>query len=61
MAEKKKTSRMEGMRTEARKVQWPTKEQTIQYTGIVLLIAAVVALAAWGLDLVFSWLMGLVL
>ncbi|MFM2483423.1 preprotein translocase subunit SecE [Celerinatantimonas sp. YJH-8] len=40
-------------RTEVRKVVWPTRQETIQTTLIVLAVSAVVALILWGLDGVF--------
>ncbi len=61
MADKKAPSRMDGMRAEMRKIQWPTLAQTVQYTAIVLAIAAAVAVFCWVLDLVYSWLVGLVI
>lgn len=61
MAERKQTSRVDGIRSEMRKVQWPNKEETVQYTGIVLLIAALVGLASWILDLVYGGLLGLII
>lgn len=59
MAEKKAPGRVEGMRIEGRKIQWPTVQQTAQYTLIVLGIASFVALVSWGLDLIFNYLVGL--
>lgn len=61
MAEKKAPSRIDGMRAEMRKIQWPTTSEVIQYTTIVLVIAAVVATFGWILDLIYGWLVGLVI
>lgn len=41
-------------REELKKVSWPTKEQTIKYTGIVIGISLAVALFLGVLDLFFS-------
>lgn len=61
MAEKKAPSRIDGMRAEMRKIQWPTTSEVVQYTTIVLVIAAVVATFGWILDLIYGWLVGLVI
>lgn len=61
MADKKAPSRIDGMRAEMRKIQWPTSSEVIQYTLIVLVIAAVVATFGWILDLIYGWLVGLVI
>ncbi|MFM2485507.1 preprotein translocase subunit SecE [Celerinatantimonas yamalensis] len=37
-------------RTEVRKVVWPTRQEAMQTTLIVLAVSAVVALILWGLD-----------
>ena len=47
-------------RTEVRKVVWPTRQEAIQTTGIVLVVTLIMALLLWGLDSVLFWLVGLV-
>ena len=37
-------------RTEVRKVVWPTRQEAVQTTGIVLVATFFVALVLWGLD-----------
>ncbi|SQD79221.1 preprotein translocase subunit SecE [Moritella yayanosii] len=37
-------------RTEVRKVVWPTRQEAIQTTLIVLVVTAFMALVLWGLD-----------
>ncbi|WP_127019488.1 preprotein translocase subunit SecE [Rheinheimera mangrovi] len=37
-------------RTEVRKVVWPTRQETMQTTIIVMVATLIVALALWGLD-----------
>lgn len=61
MAAKKQSSRIQGARAEYRKIQWPTKQETIQYTAVSLVIALAVALFCWVLDLAFGGIVGLVL
>ncbi len=47
-------------RTEVRKVIWPTRQEAIQTTGIVLVVTLLMSLLLWGLDTVLFWLVGLV-
>ncbi len=47
-------------RTEVRKVVWPTRQEAIQTTGIVLVITLLMSVLLWGLDSVLFWLVGLV-
>ncbi|GLX82965.1 preprotein translocase subunit SecE [Thalassotalea eurytherma] len=47
-------------RTEVRKVVWPTRQEAIQTTGIVLVATLVMALILWGLDSILMWLVGLI-
>jgi len=41
---------------EARRVVWPTKEETWQTTLIVLAVVLVMSLVLWGLDTLFGWM-----
>jgi preprotein translocase subunit SecE len=45
---------------ELRKVVWPTKQQLITYTGVVIVFVFIVALLVSALDLAFAQLMLLV-
>ena len=49
-------------RSELKKVTWPTREQTIRLTGIVIAFSVVVGLLMGGIDFIFStfiqWLIG---
>ena len=38
------------MRSEARKVIWPTQKQTLNNTGVALAMMVVSALVLWGFD-----------
>ena len=40
-----------GVKAEMKKVIWPTKKELINYTGVVILISAIVGLVVWVLDL----------
>jgi len=48
-------------RNEVRKVVWPTRKETIQTTGIVVAMVALVALILWGLDSFLGYAVRLVL
>lgn len=41
-------------KAELLKVNWPTKKQTMNYTGLVVAVSIAVALFLGGLDYVFS-------
>lgn len=40
-----------GVKAEMKKVIWPTKKELINYTGVVIMISAIVAVIVWVLDL----------
>lgn len=44
---------------ELRRVTWPTKSETIQYTWQSLLVIGIVAVIVWLLDNLFNWLVGI--
>ncbi|WP_227431338.1 preprotein translocase subunit SecE [Psychrobacter sp. I-STPA6b] len=44
---------------ELRRVTWPSKQETFQYTWQVLLVIGIVAIFVWLLDNFFNWLVGL--
>ncbi len=46
-------------KTEARKVVWPTRKETLQTTLIVLVVVFIVAVFLWLLDSLLMWLMQL--
>jgi preprotein translocase subunit SecE len=54
-------SLVKGSRTEIRKVGWPTRQETVQTTLIVVAFVLVVALILWGLDSFLGWLVSLVI
>ena len=43
-------------RDEAKKVVWPTRKDTIQMTGVVMLFVVVMALFLWAVDSSLLWL-----
>ena len=44
---------------ELRKVVWPTRQETLQTTLVVILMVVVTALFLWGIDSVLLWLVSL--
>ena len=51
-----------GVRSEFRKVVWPTKKQLVQYTAVVILVSILVALFIYVIDFLvrglFSFIIG---
>jgi preprotein translocase subunit SecE len=43
-------------KNEIRRVVWPTRQETLQTTAIVVIVVLLVALALWGLDSLLGWL-----
>ncbi len=50
---------VKGSRTEIRKVVWPTRQETVQTTMIVVAFVLLAALILWGLDSLLGWLVSL--
>jgi len=46
-------------RDEAKKVVWPTRKETVQMTGVVILFVIVMALFLWAVDSILMWLVKL--
>ena len=42
-------------RTEVRKVVWPTRQETVQTTLLVIVMVMIAALLLWGYDSVLGW------
>jgi len=47
-------------RTEVRKVVWPTRQEAVQTTGIVLFATFIMSLVMWGLDSTLFWVVGFI-
>ena len=43
------------VRQEMKKVTWPTRQETVKYTLIVIGLSLVVAAFLGGLDFIFTW------
>ncbi len=44
------------VKVELKKVNWPTKNETIKYTLIIIGVSLAVAIFLGGLDFIFTWL-----
>jgi preprotein translocase subunit SecE len=47
---------MKDARNEIRRVVWPKRQETVQTTGIVLVLVVVFGLILWLLDTLLSWI-----
>lgn len=52
---------LKGVKSEFKKVIWPTKKETINYTSVVILISVLVGAIVYGLDLTFTQLLNLII
>ena len=43
-------------KAEVRKVVWPTRQETVQTTIIVVLVVLLMSLVLWGLDSLLGWI-----
>ena len=57
----KKPSFWKGVRTELKKVVWPTKKELKNYTMVVVLVCCAFVLGFWVLDTVFLKLLEMVI
>lgn len=44
-------------RLELKKVTWPTKQETVNYTLMVIVVSLALALFLGGLDYIFQWIL----
>ena len=58
---KKKDSFFAGVSKEFKKVQWPVKKTTLEYSSLVIVISAITAVAIWGLDKIFHFLLSTIM
>lgn len=49
-----------GVKSELKKVNWPTKKELTNYTVVVLATTFAMTLVIWGLDLIFQSLVSLI-
>lgn len=58
---KKQDSFFSGVSKEYKKIQWPVKKTTLEYTLIVIAISATTGVAIWVLDKIFHFLLSTIL
>lgn len=49
-----------GVKSETKKVVWPTRKELINYTGVVIFMCLIVSFVVWLLDLGINRLLGLI-
>lgn len=54
------SSYFKGVRSELKKVNWPTKKELTNYTVVVLATTLAMTVVVWGLDLIFQSLVGFI-
>lgn len=57
----KKPSFLKGVRSEFKKIVWPSKDTAVKYTGLVIAFSVVVSLIIWVLDFVLRGAVGLII
>lgn len=50
---------LKGARIEIRKVVWPTRQETVQTTLIVLAVVILAGMILWGFDTLLGWLVSM--
>lgn len=48
-------------RTEVRKMVWPTRTETLQTTGVIIVVVILVGLFLWLLDTFLGWIMKMII
>lgn len=51
---------LKGVKSELKKIIWPTKEETLKYTGVVIVTSVLVSIIVYALDLIFASLLNLI-
>lgn len=49
-----------GSKQEVRKVVWPTRQETLQTTLLVVAVVIIVAVFLWLMDILLLWLVGMI-
>lgn len=55
-----KKSYLEEIKSELKKVKWPTKEEMVKYSAAVLIFIILFGVYFYGLDALFAWINSLV-
>lgn len=57
----KMTTYFRGVKAEMKKVIWPSKKELANYTGVVIMVSALVAIIVWILDLLIHGGLGFII
>jgi len=49
---------LQSVRVELRKVVWPTRQEAVRMTMIIIAIVIVISIVIWGVDTFFLWFIG---
>ena len=49
------TAFLQESKYELNKVNWPTRQETLQTTGIVFIMVVILAIILWGVDSLLLW------
>jgi preprotein translocase subunit SecE len=52
---------LKGVKSEMKKVMWPSKKELINYTGVVILISVLVAVIVYVLDIGINGVLSLII
>lgn len=55
---KKKEGFFKSIRREFKKITWPTKNETLNYSLLVIIVSVITGLLIWLLDIVFGNILG---
>ena len=58
---KKKEAFFPAVKKEFKKINWPTKKDTFDYSLLVVIISIITAVIIWILDMIFGSLLGLIM
>lgn len=58
---KKNQGFLKGVRSEWKKIQWPSAKEVANYTWVVIVISTIMAVFTYGLDNLFRFLLSLVI
>ncbi|MDI9501965.1 MAG: preprotein translocase subunit SecE [Tissierellia bacterium] len=57
----KATGFIKGVRSEFKKIAWPTRKQLVQYTIVVIIMSILLSILVFGLDFIFLNLIELII
>lgn len=57
----KATGFIKGVRSELKKIAWPTRKQLVQYTIVVIIMSILLSILVFGLDFIFLNLIELII